>query len=1334
MSQSFNIAMVLRADVSSAKAALKDVTGGLKEVEATADRSKGALQREAVELEALAAAAAKAALSADELAAAEKRRQSARVMAIHGPVVPAVASNANASWRTAETAATSLQKAVSGLNASLGSQAREAVEAAQGARAWKGAMDEVRASFNPLFAASRQYELELRRIADAEELGAISAREAAAARSRAAAQLAPVTQGPANRNGTPGTHITANLAAQGNDIVMMAMAGQSPLQLALQQGTQVSQVFNSLEKGTSITSALAGGIASMINPVSLATIGIIALGTFGVQALTKLIPPQKSAADGFKALTDGLDRYASRAAQVGSADELSRHFGSAALQAQGLLRDIQALERMKILKDSGDWMGAAGLEIMGGPDASIASQFGTLQRMFGEASWYNAGGLGRINEASSPRAWEAREAVRNARDVVKGGGSIDEQIAAAERLKAALDPATTLQGKQADQAREWVIQITEGILKLKQLKALDDNSANTQAARQLTADLQRQAALQSTIAIFGKDSAEVRRLELVQSKLVTAEKLRQMGFDSRSIQFKTAMAAIDQMATAQLMAQSQARRDADSVKLADLAMERTLIGATNAERARATAMAQVDRDIQEQKVGLYDALIMRANALLGVELQIGTERKKADRDRQLAMTTDAIDAQIGLARDPLTRADLEAQREYARVLNDTKDATLAQAEASRVRTKTLTEAINAGRVQASDMIEEVVIRQRVAAQVAAGTTLASEANRVIQQELALRTLVRAAARAEGDEKRDLQAAIEGARIAQAAMAAEDRRGAQNEYLRGATERVEQARLELALIGQSATVHARVLAMVQAEREIRAQGLTGEGADYTRRQARLTLELNQQIEAQADAWRSVQSAGESAIDAVFDKLKGGDLKGALGSMLDELNKGFFQLGVANPLKNMIFGSNLGTLDDVGGVRGIMARLSGKTPLDEAGLIAKAAQPVQAMQIAAASVTINAAAMNMPAGAQGLLAGLPGATANMNSAPFTDKNGVAAQIWNFFSGKGLASHQVAAILGHANAESGFNPGAVGDGGNAHGLFQWNDRRHKLFSHIGGRQNIGDVQKQLEFMWHEFMTTESGAYSRLKAAPDVRSATWAMQGFERPSGYKANAMGSGMHWDKRLAGAEQAMTTFANTTASSAVAVQQIGQTSQAAAGQVDQMGAGMGQFGGALQQILGSAVSGDKGGLLGGLISLGGQWLMSKVPAVPGFSAGGPTGGSDPARVAGVVHEQEFVFSAPAVRRIGPANLEALHRGSMRGFRAGGRVTRSNVGGGAAGSGVGPSGGSGSVTFAPSFDLRGATDPMETRRQAMRGMEAALEAYDKAMPRRMREITGDRKVVV
>jgi len=114
-----------------------------------------------------------------------------------------------------------------------------------------------------------------------------------------------------------------------------------------------------------------------------------------------------------------------------------------------------------------------------------------------------------------------------------------------------------------------------------------------------------------------------------------------------------------------------------------------------------------------------------------------------------------------------------------------------------------------------------------------------------------------------------------------------------------------------------------------------------------------------------------------------------------------------------------------------------------------------------------------------------------------------------------------------------------------------------------------------------------------------------------------------------------------------------------------------GLGGNSGGGVLGSILGALGLGGGGGATAasmnaispaaaGVIRSGGAGL---------FDAGGYTGRGNPARVAGLVHEEEYVFSAPAVRSIGLGTLERMHRTAKggRGFAEGGYT-----GGGAAGS--------------------------------------------------------------
>lgn len=109
---------------------------------------------------------------------------------------------------------------------------------------------------------------------------------------------------------------TANIAAQFQDIGVTAAMGMNPLQIALQQGTQLSAVFEQMKaSGQSAASGLATAFASIISPVSLVTIGVIALVAAGLQ----MVDWSKSAAWAIDLFADNLETIAPYAAAAAAA-------------------------------------------------------------------------------------------------------------------------------------------------------------------------------------------------------------------------------------------------------------------------------------------------------------------------------------------------------------------------------------------------------------------------------------------------------------------------------------------------------------------------------------------------------------------------------------------------------------------------------------------------------------------------------------------------------------------------------------------------------------------------------------------------------------------------------------------------------------------------------------------------------------------------------------------------------------------------------------------------------------------------------------------------------
>lgn len=211
------------------------------------------------------------------------------------------------------------------------------------------ALDAIRAQYDPLFAASREYELELGRIAEAERQGAISAGIAAQARERAAQQMiAPVRRlGAASQ--AAGAYAT-QLGYQLNDIGVMIAAGQSPLVLAMQQGTQVSQVFGMMRaEGQALGPAIRGSLMSIVSPLSLVTVGVIALGAYAVQAFMGSGDAALGFDERLKNLNDTMSSLRSNSKLLFD-DGLSDRFGALQGQARQLLDALVALDRASELK------------------------------------------------------------------------------------------------------------------------------------------------------------------------------------------------------------------------------------------------------------------------------------------------------------------------------------------------------------------------------------------------------------------------------------------------------------------------------------------------------------------------------------------------------------------------------------------------------------------------------------------------------------------------------------------------------------------------------------------------------------------------------------------------------------------------------------------------------------------------------------------------------------------------------------------------------------------------------------------------------------------------
>lgn len=105
-----------------------------------------------------------------------------------------------------------------------------------------------------------------------------------------------------------------------------------------------------------------------------------------------------------------------------------------------------------------------------------------------------------------------------------------------------------------------------------------------------------------------------------------------------------------------------------------------------------------------------------------------------------------------------------------------------------------------------------------------------------------------------------------------------------------------------------------------------------------------------------------------------------------------------------------------------------------------------------------------------------------------------SGSSKKVIDYFVSKGLEQHQAAGIAANFEAESNFNPSAIGDNGKAHGLAQWRDSRwsklQKFAKDEGKKWN--DFNLQLDFTWNEMINTYTDMLSDLKSSKDFNEAT--------------------------------------------------------------------------------------------------------------------------------------------------------------------------------------------------------------------------------------------------
>ena len=147
----------------------------------------------------------------------------------------------------------------------------------------------------------------------------------------------------------------------------------------------------------------------------------------------------------------------------------------------------------------------------------------------------------------------------------------------------------------------------------------------------------------------------------------------------------------------------------------------------------------------------------------------------------------------------------------------------------------------------------------------------------------------------------------------------------------------------------------------------------------------------------------------------------------------------------------------------------------------------------------------------------------------TAAFASAASVEAEVYSYLTNNmGFNTAVACGILANVEAESGFRTTAVGDGGAAYGLFQWNSRRQTFFNFCSSRGlDRTSVNAQMQFLEYELGTTEKSTMNYLQKVPNTAAGAYDAgyhfcTMFERPSNkyskgeYRGN-LAKNTYWEK-------------------------------------------------------------------------------------------------------------------------------------------------------------------------------------------------------------------------
>lgn len=392
---------------------------------------------------------------------------------------------ANAAQAKAELASTTAELRKVGTAATALDQ--EARGAASGTKSLEAALAAARGDIQAMQTA----------LAALEAQNASYATSLSTATGRIAALEAALAKANNTQRGAAGA--VGNMTAQWNDVIMMMAAGQNPIQLAIQQGTQITQNFGAGGAAGAL-SLVKQGFMAMISPMNLLTIGAIAVGAAFTQWLMSAGEEVKSLEDAVADLEQAVTDL--RDAGGTSLEDLRDRFGEITPEVLALQREVQSLRLEEVLLRSQAAAAALKGELNSWTTGTLQSVAELLDRPAGRGA---RGGF----VADPVVAGFGRDL-----DTLIDSESFTDQIAAVERLQGAIRGARDASKGYTDEQRAALINLNEIETQLRGALALQKGLAGAaaEANREMEADtaaLRAEAEIRALIARYGEDSLQV---------------------------------------------------------------------------------------------------------------------------------------------------------------------------------------------------------------------------------------------------------------------------------------------------------------------------------------------------------------------------------------------------------------------------------------------------------------------------------------------------------------------------------------------------------------------------------------------------------------------------------------------------------------------------------------------------------------------------------------------------------------------------------------------------------------------------------------------------------